>query len=221
MHYESVLAKFLSTCDGLVRDVFFSLYTTIESFDEKDQPSAIMYLCENAFTIKSDSSNRIEKEFYTDKQVAVAEQKIIQKFDPALNSLIEESSKNSVSPAHFYKEVWALIQSSIFKTKRERALALFRLVDHSLIPYRCVGIGLTMDQETYESAVENLGESILKDTEYILRLGYEQKTQCASLLVDKLLSLENKEDQAVYMTIIINEIENNIKGSIKDAIERI
>jgi len=50
-------------------------------------------------------------------------------------------------------------------------------------------------------------------------LYYEQKTQRASLLVDKLLSLEDKQLQAVYMTMIINEVEENIKDQLKDYID--
>jgi len=53
----------------------------------------------------------------------------------------------------------------------------------------------------------------------ILNLYYEQKTQRASLLVDKLLSLEDKQLQAVYMTMIINEVEENIKDQLKDYID--
>lgn len=221
MQYEKVLSDFLSTCDGLVLDVFFSIYSIIESLDETEQPAAVMYVCENALSSKSDYSKRIEKGYYTDEQIKNAEKKINKKFSPILNGLIEKCSKDSVQPVEFYKSVWKIIQSSIFKTKRERALALFRVVDHDLIPYRSVGVGLTMEQEKYESIVDDLERTVLDDTEYILKLSYGQKTQRASLLVDKLLSLHNKEEQTVYMALLINEVESNVKEELKAVIESI
>ena len=221
MQYEKILSDFLSTCDGLVRDVFFSIYSIIESLDETEQPAAVMYVCENALSTKSDYSKRIEKQYYTDEQVEKAEEKIDKKFSILLDSLIEESSKNAVKPIDFYKAVWKMIQSSVLKTKRERALALFKVVDHSLIPYRSVGMGLSMKQERYESIVDAITEPVLYDTAYILRLDYQQKTQRASLLVDKLLALNSKEEQTVYMSIVMHEIEKNIKKEVMAAIENL
>lgn len=221
MQYVKALSDFLSTCDGLVRDVFFSIYSIIESLDATEQPAAVMFLCENALTLKSDYSKRIEKGYYTDAQAENADKKINRKFKPILNQLIEKSSKNSVPSFEFYKSVWEIIQSSIFRTKRERALALFKVVDHDLIPYRSVGTGLSMEQEEYKLIVDELEQTVLDDTEYIMKLDYEQKTQRASLLVDKLLSLHNKEKQTVYMALLINGIESNVKEELKDMIENI
>ena len=221
MNYKTILAEFFSTCDGIVRDVFFSVYSILESLDKTEQPAAFMYVCENALNSKSDYSNRIEKNYYTDMQVQKADEKINKKFMPALNALIEESARNSVSPLDFYAHVWDLIQSPILKTKRERALAVFRVVNHKLIPYRSVGIGLSMDDELFDNIVDDLENSVLADTEYILKLDYEQKTQRASLLLDKLLALKSVEEQVVYMSIIMNEVENNIRHEVKAALERI
>ena len=66
-----------------------------------------------------------------------------------------------------------------------------------------------------------LEETILDETEYIIKLSYEQKTQRASLLLDKLLSLADKDEQTVYLSIIMNEVANDIKADYKAAIERI
>lgn len=193
----------------------------IESLDKEDQPAALMYLCENAYRTESDASNRIDKEFYTPEQLKKAERRIVEKYIPSLNELIETCTKNKVEPIVFYTKAWELINSSVFKSKRERALALFRMADHELIPYRGVGMGLTMENGEYQKIVESLEKNILEDTEYILKIDYDQKTQKASLLVDKLLSLHTKEEQVVYLSIIVNEIESNIKEDIKSILDRI
>ena len=221
MNYKEKVAKFFSSCDGLVRNVFFEAYLLIESLDKEDQPAALMYLCENAYRTKSDASNRIDKEFYTPEQLEKAEWKIVEKFTPSLNALIEICTKNKVEPIVFYTKAWELINSSGLKTKRERALALFRMADHELVPYRSVGMGLTMENSEYQKIVESLENSVLEDTEYILKIDYDQKTQRASLLVDRLLSLHSKEEQVVYLSIIMNEIESNVKEDLKSILDRI
>lgn len=221
MNYEKILYQYLSTCDGIIRNVFFNLYTIVETLEKKEQPAAVKYICENAFKIESDNSYRIDKEYYTKEQAQKAELKISQKFTPTLNSLITDCSQKQVPVIEFYEKAWLLIQSSVLKTKRERALALFRLVSHELIPYRSVGIGITMENEEYKSIVASLGNDLLNDMEYILRLDYEQRTQRASLLVDRLLSLNSKQSQAVYMAILLDAIEDKVKDEIKSTLQEI
>lgn len=221
MKYEDVLVKFLSTCDGKILDVFYEIYSLINQMEQDEQSAAIMFLCENAFKIKSDGTNEIDKKYYTDEQAKKARQKVNEKFEPVLDLMIEEDAKKATPPIEFYSEVWEMIQSSMFKTKRERALALFSLVDHPLIPYRGVGVGISMSNDTYQQIYDKLEETILDETEYIIKLSYEQKTQRASLLLDKLLSLADKDEQTVYLSIIMNEVANDIKADYKAAIERI
>ena len=54
---------------------------------------------------------------------------------------------------------------------------------------------------------------------YIFSLRYEEKTQQASLLLDQLLSLEDKNLQTIYMSMIIQLVERNIKDRLKDCID--
>ena len=78
-----------------------------------------------------------------------------------------------------------------------------------------------MEEDQYKAVLDRLDDDLLKDTDYILKCDYEQKTQPASLLVDHLLSLQTKEEQAVYMSIIINRLKKNIKEKINTAVEKI
>ncbi len=221
MEYEKKLSEFFSSCDGKILNVFFSAYSIVEKLDTQDQPAAVRFLCEKAYKMRSDYSKRIDKDYYTSEQVEKAERKVFEEFIPKLNKLINSSAKQSTPELVFYTQVWHIIQSSMFKTKRERALALFGLADHQMIPYRCVGIGQTMTDEEFGSVVDSLDEAILEDSSYIIKLDYAQKTERASLLVDKLLALDNKTQQSVYLAIIMHEIENNIREQIKSTLEKI
>ncbi len=76
-----------------------------------------------------------------------------------------------------------------------------------------------MSNEEYRQILKDMGEEFLSETEYILDLDYEEKTQRASLLVDKLLMLNDRKKQSVYMAKIINSVEKNIKESIKGMLD--
>lgn len=221
MEFEKKIYNFFSTCDGKIMNVFFNAYSIIVSLEENEQPLAVRFLCENVFSIKSDNSNRIQKDYYSDEQIQKAGERIEEKFKPVLNALIEYCAKNNIAAGEFYEKIWQVIQSGMFKSKRERALALFTLADHELIPYRNVGTGISMSNDAYHRIIENLEKTVLPDTEYILKLDYDQKTQCASLLVDKLLSLETKEEQTVYLAMIMHEIKSNMREEIKALLEKL
>lgn len=221
MDYEKKLFAFFSTCNGKIMNVFYNAYSIINSLEASEQPFAVKYLCENIHSIKSDNTNSIQKEYYSEEQVRRAGEIIEEKFKPVLSAMIELYSKKNIEPIDFYSEAWQVIQSSMFRSKRERALALFALADHDLIPYRNVGIGLSMSNDDYHAIVESLENTVLQDAEYILKLDFEQKTQRASLLLDKLLSLESREAQTVYLAIIMNEVMSNYKEHLKSTLEKL
>ena len=67
--------------------------------------------------------------------------------------------------------------------------------------------------------MQQIGESIFEDTLYIFNMHYEQKTQYASLLMDKLLSLEDRNLQTVYMSLILKVVETNMRDRLKSSVE--
>ncbi len=220
MEYKKKLTDFLSTCSGKVSNVFFEIYKIIDSLDQKEQPLALMFVCENIFKIDTDSSDRIEKEYYTDVQIKKAHEKNENKFLPWLSDTIMHCIAHNIPAQQFYEMAWETIQhKQFFKTKRERAIGLFTLVDHELIPYRGVGVGITLSEEEFDEIYESLVSTHLEETEYILSVPYEQKTQKASLIVKKLDLLNSEEEKAVYLSVVMNQIERNIKDKLREMFE--
>ena len=220
MNYQERLTTFLSTCAGKVLNVFFEIYTILDSLDPDEQSNALMFLCENVFVIDSDESKRIDKEYYTDVQVERAQKKINHKFRPWIDRKIMDCIEQKVCPELFYKQIWSSIQSKeFFATKRERALALFTLADNRLIPYRNVGIGISVSKDEYNEIYDKISEKHLPDTRYILEVPYDQKTQRASLIVDMLDSLDSIKERAVLLSVVMNQIERNVKNKVQEAIE--
>ena len=87
-----------------------------------------------------------------------------------------------------------------------------------LIPYRNVGTGLSMDNSTFKEMIKNFEESLLDDTRYIIKFDYQQRTQRASLIADKIMGLHSDEERAVYLALVLQEAENGVKEQMQAAI---
>lgn len=216
MDYIKEIKEYLSVCSGKIMNVYYELYAIVEKIDEKEQPVAIEFICEHIESIDSDNSYKITKNYYTDEQLKRVTRKFVETgLHGIISDIAENAAKEKLPPVQFYTLLWNRLIKT-YKTKRERALILYELPKNDLIPYKAVGTGLSMSNEEYRQTLKDIGEEFLSETEYILDLDYEQKTQRASLLVDKLLMLNDKKKQSVYMAKIINSVEKNIKESIKE-----
>lgn len=219
MDYLNALKDYLAVCSGKIMNVYYELYLIIERIDEKEQPAAIEFICENIDSIDSDNSYIITKDYYTDEQLKRVSRKFVETdLHGQISSLAENAAKEKLPPKEFYTLLWSKIKKT-YKTKRERALILYELTKNELIPYRAVGTGLSMSNEEYRQILEDIGEDFLSETEYILNLNYEQKTQSASLLVDKLLMLNDRKKQSVYLSMIIKAVEQDVKEAIKEMLD--
>lgn len=88
-----------------------------------------------------------------------------------------------------------------------------------LIPYRKIGTGIEMSDETFSEIIDMMNSNQLADMKYILALHYPQKTQSTSLLVDTLLSLPSRESQAVFLATLIDTVTKSTKENIKESID--
>ena len=219
MDYKLELKTYLSTCSGKVLNVFYEIYQIIKATEKELQPEAVMYFIDILNSTDSDESHRVTKEYYTDAQLDKIREKFQKKnIQKLIYDEATDSSKNNVQPIEFYRKIWNKL-CSYCRNDKETAYVLFVLVDHDLIPYRNVGIGISMSDEDYAAGAKKIRTTIFKDTMYIFSLRYEEKTQQASLLLDQLLSLEDKNLQTIYMSMIIQLVERNIKDRLKDCID--
>ena len=219
MDYKEQLTGYLSSCDGKACDVFYEIYSIIGSLKAIEQPLAVRFMCENVFKIDSDYSKRIKKSYYTPAQFRKADETATRKFNPILEKTLRSCIQESVYEDLFYKTIWSVIQeNSALKTKREKAYALYKLAVNPLIPYRNVGTGLSMDNSTFKEMIKNFEESLLDDTRYIIKFDYQQRTQRASLIADKIMGLHSDEERAVYLALVLQEAENGVKEQMQAAI---
>lgn len=221
MNYELMLKEYLSTCSGKVLSVLYEVYQIIKKVEEDLQPEAVEYFLTVVGEIESDGTNKVTKKYFTDVQLTKVRNKFESKnFEKAIQDEVTNDSQGDIEPIEFYRRIWEKIRA-FCKNDREYTYALFMLLDSNLIPYRKVGVGISMSEEEYAAGLQKLRDTVLEDTRYILKLRYHQKTQYASLLVDRLKLLEDSNLQAIYMATIVNIVEENIKKKIYNSIKEL
>lgn len=221
MDYVAEINQYLSTCSGRVIDVFYELYQIIKGVDDEQQGGAVQYLMEHVTRTESDETV-LAKEHYTQKQIETISRKLQRgKLQEFIDRAAGEASKAGADPLEFYTSIWGYIKGKYGKSDRECASALFTLADSSMIPYKAVGTGLTLDNEKYREIARGLRGGVLDEVEYILKLSYDQKTQAASLLADRLLSVEDEETRAVLMSLFINAVEDRMKNKLRQSVEEL
>lgn len=223
MNYKNKIRNFLETCDGKVIDVINELYNQLISIDPNDQLDAFAFLCENFKTIESDGSNMIKENKRLNKYIDSSFDRLDKK---SINDLIEETIRDAVQKGvdanDLYHSLWELLQSNkICETKTDKVLALFYILDNDLLPYCKLEIGLSMDNKKYKETISNFNDNLIKEIDYIIDFDFEQKTQESSLLLERLFSVSEKEQQIVLLSFIIeNEIEKT-KNKINSFINRL
>ncbi len=220
MSYEKDIHDFLAHCTGRVIDVIYVLYGKISALAEEEQPKALMYLCDNIFNVDSDNSNMISSDKFSDEKMEEVVNKIAEKVRAYFQHAIYTAVVGGVEEEEFYSRIWKYIQyDAQFLTTEERVYALFLLMNNDHIPYRNIGVGISMSEERYSTIVGDIGSTLIEDTRYILDFNYEQRTQRASLLVNNLLSLKDSNQQAVYMSIILEQVKKDLKGKMQKCID--
>lgn len=223
MNYKNKIRNFLETCDGKVIDVINELYNQLITINTNDQLDAFAFLCENFKTIESDGSNTIKENKRLNKYIDFSFDRLDKKrINDLIEKTIREAVKNGVDANDLYHSLWELLQSNrICETKTDKVLALFYILDNDLLPYRKLDIGLSMNNEKYKEIINSFNDDLIREIDYIIDFDFEQRTQESSLLLNKLLSVNNKEHQTVLLSFIIdNEIEKT-KRKINSFIHRL
>lgn len=219
MNYKERIKELFSKGDGRVIDLFYEVYCYVCSLESSEQMAAIQYICDNAKNFENDEKdNIIIPKHYKDGMLE-RYWKNANRFRSAIKELAYDLSKNNVDSKEFYSLLWNnIISNKICKNKHEKALALFLVVDSKYIPYRAVGIGLSMENEQFNELSKKIAEKMMKDVDLILQIDYEQKTQRASLLVEKLCSCETFEEKSVFLSMLIDKLESDFKEKLEDYI---
>lgn len=219
MDYKEKITELFSKGEGRLVDLFYELFCYILTLDFKQQVDSLQFVCENAKKIKnSDDNTIIIKEYYKEGMIEKYWENAIRLKDQS-QQLAFDCSKNNIKLVDFYEKLWNLILTNKYcRSKREKAFGLCLIIDSNFIPYRAVGIGISMDDEQFNNIINEIKEFAIADMDMILQINYEQKTQQASLLAEKLQQLETLEQRSIFLSLLIEKIESKLKEKIQDYI---
>lgn len=219
MNYKERIKELFSKGDGRVIDLFYEVYCYVSSLESLEQVAAIQYICDNVKNFENDEEDNIIIPKHFKDGMLERYWKNANRFRSTIKELAYKLSKNNTDAKDFYSLLWDnIVSNKICKNKHEKALALFLVVDSKYIPYRAVGIGLSMENEQFNELSKKIAEKMMKDVDLILQIDYEQKTQRASLLVEKLCSCETLEEKSVFLSMLIDKLESDFKEKLEDYI---
>lgn len=114
-----------------------------------------------------------------------------------LNSNIKKCNLGLIPIEDFYKSLWNSF-SAIFSTQKEKSFAFYYTLIDKSIPYQYLGKPISMSNERFKELVDRNEENIEK-IKYIVRSGYTQRTERASLLMNCLDAIEDYESKVVVL----------------------
>ena len=221
MNNISILSDYLGKCDGKVTDVLYEIWSIIDNCEDSEKIAAFRFFFENQKIINSDGSLETKKSYFTDAQISTSIERLINKdINGKIEKLTENAVKNNYSEDRFYELLWEIVVKSS-KTKRDKAMALFFIMENALLPYKNVGTGKEMSQEDYENYIDKIGQRKIDEINYIFGLPLEQKTQTSSLLLERLLDIDDKNEQIVLLSIILEQNNEKVKNELKTFIDRL
>ena len=110
----------------------------------------------------------------------------------------------------FYQELWKRFCDTLLISDRyQRAYFLLRTWLDPRIPYYRLGLGLRMDDETFQACVQQV-ELPFKKTRFAMNAGYPQKTQKASILMEIADAIPDQKQRVVFWALTLGRLEKEI-----------
>lgn len=189
--------------DGTVYNLCYKIINESQQLE-----SDFEYLCENLFELPE------KKTIVIDQYILQDEYDLIKKIYNArtkgiLSEVINKVNYGMLDEKNFYVELYNnLIRN--YCDKKELAVAFECVLSDYRIPFVYLGKPLSMSQNDYSKYLEK-NENNLKKILYILKTGYSQKTEEASILLNYLESIESYEDKVVVFAQLLDILK---KGGI-------
>ncbi len=185
----------LAHADAALVDVCAEFYTTIFSpAQEEEKPAALLFFLTRILDIRSDKTRAISP-YFTPEECNQCVSKVKDAIDQAIVNLVDLNP----SEDEFYEKLtFAIENETFFPTDREKICAIAICVAHPLIPYFHLGEAVRMEDSEYSRIGEEISGS-LKKMYFILRRGYEQRTETASQLLEVLEQLSDRTQKIVFL----------------------
>ena len=126
------------------------------------------------------------------------------------SQIVKELILQDVTEKKFYQELWKRFCDTLLISDRyQRAYFLLRTWLDPRIPYYRLGLGLRMDDETFQACVQQV-ELPFKKTRFAMNAGYPQKTQKASILMEIADAIPDQKQRVVFWALTLGRLEKEI-----------
>lgn len=177
--------------------------------DADDRSVIFEFVCKNYTSRPKNGTIQIE-EFFSKEEIEQYESLHGDTVNGLLSSTIKKCNLGIISPDAFYRSLWNSFELN-FTDNKELAFAFYYTIIDSNIPYMYLGKPVSMSNERFHEIVEANSSSI-KKVDYIIRSGYSQRTEKASLLLNCLDEIEDFDSKAVVLAQAIALFSRNQLG---------
>lgn len=199
------IEQLIKNYDGEIYDLCYKIIVESEDF-EKD----FQYVCEN-FELKNKQKTIKIEEYFQETEIELMKKIYANVVDGLIAQNISKVNYGIVKPEQFYVMLWEDVCRN-FKETKELAFALYWIVIDKRIPYIYIGTPLSMDDDEFKD-ISKANKDNIKKIEYVLRAGYLQRTEEASMLLKIITDIENYRDQVVVFTYLISFLQETREKS--------
>ena len=194
--------QFLNTADGTMFDVchgYYNLFLKNETNISVAAQKFSILLCWDRQTDKTKRLPAIHpQESYLEKINAIKN---------TTSTILGNLIKANLEESEFYLSLWEAINGkAFFATDLDTVCAIIYLCNSSRIPYYKLDDGLKMENDEF-SKIANDSFEYLQKMIFILSVGYEQRTEFASLLLKVLDEVNDYKTKVVLFANLISFCE--------------
>lgn len=207
------LKQLVTHFDGKLYNLCYKIIDESENLQGDFQ-----YLCENLLKLPKEKMIKVD-EYITEDEYELTLKIYNEKIEGILSEVINKVNYGIISSTNFYSELYSKLIEN-FKDKKQLAIAFERVIKDSRIPFVYLGRPLSMSGENFKKYLDTNQENINK-LFYILKSGYSQKTEEASILLNFIESIKDYNDRVVVFACLIDILKNGgIANALKDILLR-
>lgn len=185
------IRKLLNNFSGEIYDLCFEI---LKSFG--DDSKVFEYVCKN-FTHPPENKTSVITKYFSKSEIDEFESIYGDTINALLNSTIKKCNLSLIPEEDFYSSLWRALSAN-FPGEKEKAFAFYYTLIDATIPYQFLGKPISMSNERFEEVIQK-NEANIEKIKYIVKCGYTQRTERASLLLNCLDQIEDFESKTVVL----------------------
>lgn len=142
-----------------------------------------------------------------EEEIDIPTQKRIREME---SQIVNELIFQDVTEETFYAETWKRISDKLLVSDNyQKSFFLYRMWMDPRVPYYQLGLGITMDDETYRECVKQVRLPYRKML-FAMNAGYPRRTQRISVLMKIVEEIPDPKQRIVFWALTMEKLERQI-----------